>query len=213
MNVVFTTADFLRLIAVILALPGAFFFFRALGRARSSRTAAYYATRRKAAHASNRDLSSFFIIAIIATLLAVISIFLPPEITTPEPQLQAAVLNQIATPTGSPQPTSLSAKPPTPVPIATVSPTPLVSAIRYTQQAQIVTAAQDAARTTRERLTRDARSSFARAPNRLSDRGFQGFWRDRKARRRRILSYLRRSNAARSPKAAESRREPTCSVL
>ena len=32
---------------------------------------------------------------------------------------------------------------------------PLVSAIRYTQQAQIVTAAQDAARTTRERLTRE----------------------------------------------------------
>jgi len=33
--------------------------------------------------------------------------------------------------------------------------TPLISAIRYTQQAQIVTAAQDAARTTRERLTRE----------------------------------------------------------
>lgn len=32
---------------------------------------------------------------------------------------------------------------------------PLIGAIRYTQQAQIITAAQDAARTTRERLTRE----------------------------------------------------------
>ena len=31
---------------------------------------------------------------------------------------------------------------------------PLVSALRYTQQAQIVTAAQDAARITKERITR-----------------------------------------------------------
>ena len=37
---------------------------------------------------------------------------------------------------------------------------PLVSAIRYTQQAQIVTAAQDAARTTRERLTRELGSAL-----------------------------------------------------
>ena len=38
--------------------------------------------------------------------------------------------------------------------------TPLISAIRYTQQAQIVTAAQDAARTTRERLTRELSSAL-----------------------------------------------------
>lgn len=38
--------------------------------------------------------------------------------------------------------------------------TPLVSAIRYTQQAQIITAAQDAARTTRERLTRELGSAL-----------------------------------------------------
>ena len=37
---------------------------------------------------------------------------------------------------------------------------PLISAIRYTQQAQIVTAAQDAARTTRERLTRELGSAL-----------------------------------------------------
>jgi len=37
---------------------------------------------------------------------------------------------------------------------------PLVSAIRYTQQAQIVTAAQDAARSTRERLTRELGSAL-----------------------------------------------------
>ena len=37
---------------------------------------------------------------------------------------------------------------------------PLVSAIRYTQQAQIVTAAQDAVRTTRERLTRELGSAL-----------------------------------------------------
>lgn len=37
---------------------------------------------------------------------------------------------------------------------------PLVNAIRYTQQAQIVTAAQDAARTTRERLTRELGSAL-----------------------------------------------------
>ena len=37
---------------------------------------------------------------------------------------------------------------------------PLVSAIRYTQQAQITTAAQDAARTTRERLTRELGSAL-----------------------------------------------------
>ena len=37
---------------------------------------------------------------------------------------------------------------------------PLISAIRYTQQAQIVTAAQDAVRTTRERLTRELGSAL-----------------------------------------------------
>ncbi len=37
---------------------------------------------------------------------------------------------------------------------------PLISAIRYTQQAQIITAAQDAARTTRERLTRELGSAL-----------------------------------------------------
>ena len=37
---------------------------------------------------------------------------------------------------------------------------PLISSIRYTQQAQIVTAAQDAARTTRERLTRELGSAL-----------------------------------------------------
>ena len=37
---------------------------------------------------------------------------------------------------------------------------PLVSAIRYTQQAQIITAAQDAARSTRERLTRELGSAL-----------------------------------------------------
>ena len=98
----FTTADFLRFIAVILALPGAFFFFRAIGRAKSSRTAAYYAMRREAALASNKDLSSFVIIAILATGLAVVSIFLPPEITTPEPLPPAATL--IVTPTARPTP-------------------------------------------------------------------------------------------------------------
>ena len=37
---------------------------------------------------------------------------------------------------------------------------PLVSALRYTQQAQIVTAAQDAARSTEERISRELSSAF-----------------------------------------------------
>jgi hypothetical protein len=126
---VFTTADFLRFIAVILALPGAFFFIRAIGRAKSSRTATYYATRRQAAHASNRDLSSFVIIAIMATGLAIISIFLPSEITTTEPPAIIVTSSPTFRPTLTVAVTSSTrATAITPAP----SPTPFATALRVT---------------------------------------------------------------------------------
>lgn len=142
MSVVFTTADFLRLVALLLALPGAFFFLRAIRRSRTSRTAAYYATRREAARSSNRDLSSFFTIAVLATALAVISLFIPAEITPSELPAPITIIMPSSTVLVLPSPIVIIAAPrtPTPAPSTTPTPTPFAKAVRVTPTEKPATA-------------------------------------------------------------------------
>ncbi|MCL4506572.1 MAG: hypothetical protein M1434_06275 [Chloroflexi bacterium] len=137
-----TTAEFLRIIAIILAFPAAFFFLRAISRARKSRTATYYATRREAAHASNRDLSRFLATTVIATVLGVLSFIWPSDIPVRAPEPPAPTVAITLTPGSMPKvyivPTS------TPV-VATVAPTAPPTPTPVTTPIQLITTAEPAA--------------------------------------------------------------------
>jgi hypothetical protein len=132
MSVVLTTAEFLRLVAVLMALPGAFFFLRAVKRSRTSRTATYYATRREAAKSSNRDLGTFLMIAVLATVLAIISSFIPAELTPSEQLMPITII--MPSPTtiafASPAVATRVALTPTPAPTVTSTPAPFATAVR-----------------------------------------------------------------------------------
>ncbi len=145
---VITTAEFLRIVAILLTLPAAFFFLRALARARLSRTATYYASRREAAHASNRDLGHFAAIAVIATVLGVLSFIWPSEVPVRPSEQPVIIIQPASTPSAMPKvyivPTSTPVKPavqPT-VPHTSVphTPTPPTTPIRLITATQRVAA-------------------------------------------------------------------------
>ena len=77
-----TTAEFLRIVALILGIIAVLLFLRSLLGARRAGKAAYYSTRREASRRAIRYLTTSLIIATIAVGIGIASIVLPPEVTS-----------------------------------------------------------------------------------------------------------------------------------
>jgi hypothetical protein len=80
---VITTAEFLRIVAALIAAVAALSFLRALMRSRRAQRAAYYSIRREAQRTANRQLSTSLTLFVIAAGLGIISAIMPPDRNAP----------------------------------------------------------------------------------------------------------------------------------
>ncbi len=80
-----TTAEFLRIVALIAGVLAGLLFLRALIGTQRARRAAYYSTRREASKTANRYLAMSLITAVFAGGIGVVSVLLPPEILPAAP--------------------------------------------------------------------------------------------------------------------------------
>jgi hypothetical protein len=122
MSFVITTAEFLRIAALIFGLAAALLFIRAFSGARRAQRAAYYSTRREARRIAFRYLSVSLASVIIAGSIFVVSFFLPSQ--TPSASLPAAVIAVTVTPIAQPTvyivpTTTPTVSPGTPIPLPT----------------------------------------------------------------------------------------------
>ena len=120
---VITTAEFLRIAALILGITAALLFIRAVIGARRSQRAAYYSTRREASRIAFRYLSISLVSAIIAGGMVAVSFFLPSQ-TRPDTQQPVAIIAMTVTPVAQPTVYILPTTAPTAAPI---TPAPTVT--------------------------------------------------------------------------------------
>ena len=138
MSVVITTAEFLRIAALIFGITAALLFIRAVIDARRGQRAAYYSTRREARRISFRFLSISLFCAAIAGGMFAVSVFMSSQTRdTPEP---VAIIAMTVTPDIQPTvyivpTTTPTAAPNTPTPTA-LTPTPRVSLTRMLTSTQ-----------------------------------------------------------------------------
>ncbi len=126
MSFVITTAEFLRIAALILGITAALLFIRAVVGARHAQRAAYYSTRREARQIAFRYLSISLVSAIIAGGMVAVSYFLPSQ-TRSETQQPVAIVAMTVTPVAQPTvyilpTTAPTAAPSTPTPAPTSTP-------------------------------------------------------------------------------------------
>jgi hypothetical protein len=133
---VITTAEFLRIAALILGITAALLFIRALIDARRAQRAAYYSTRRLA-----RDVAArFFVLSVLGVLIAgglfTFSLFVPSQTSDVEP---ATIIVVTVTPVTQPTVYIVPTTTPTSAP---ATPTPARTSTPYVMLTRMITQTQ-----------------------------------------------------------------------